>query len=97
MTVAIRSSLKVLLLSVVIGIAALSPSRAVQPDAVFDNPALKACVRAFLEGMRVNTALLGRVLFGGEPHILALTDRAGGPQFFQRADERGDLRVGMHW
>ena len=37
-----------------------------------------------------------RALLGGEPHILALADRAGGPQLFQRGDEGGDLGVGVH-
>jgi len=51
-TVAIRSSLKVMLLSVVIGIAALSPSRAVQPDEVLKDPALEARARALSAGLR---------------------------------------------
>jgi hypothetical protein len=36
-----------------------------------------------------------RPLLGGEPHILALADRAGGPQLGKRRDQRGDLGVGM--
>ena len=30
------------------------------------------------------------------PHILALADRADGPQLFERGDEIGDLRIAMH-
>src|SRR6516162_7470305 len=34
-------------------------------------------------------------LLGGKPYILALADRAGGPQLLERGDKIGYLRIGV--